>query len=1368
MPSNHGALVALVVLSLTAVRTQARTVAESTLIGFWTTAQPGTDVVANVILEPGRFSSTGRVGKKNLGTINGKWFVRDNVFVWVYDNNPSAEDPNPIVEFTPGKFKLKEVSGRITTFTRVSRAGAGPRAHEPFSHYNLASDNLDDCVADVREELKRAIKEFDPHIGFTCEAGLARSIVSSPDSPLSRDPLRFVSSYPVLFGLPTGALLDLRQTRPGGALQSWKEKPVAGAYVAWGTRYNLMGGAPYFYLDTRLADLETGAPRIVVFVDEQETAFGEANAGIRMGVRLTREGPDGYGLHLYLQNVSSRSIAVPYFPEESGRLAALGLNEQPPRPAGSKVALIAEAALAPGESLSFVHALEASAAPWLGGGGVLRVTFDPSLFKGGSTGLWKHKIESGETRLAPPGATEQGDGAFAGWWAKAGGPPRHEAFNRFLKKSLQKPDLGWPEEAYLKAAAVLLRLGDWPAVISIAERRIEQRDDFALAMAGFQKNGPWAEADAAFRKYLKANTMTTSFGLRDILLAWKGPTVMSAAFLRDFRKEGAAKRHRAFGAALLRQGRAGLAVVELERANALGDISEGLYASLLESTRLSGDEGGFKRAAAVARAAHPDSRTIRKAVRLPVVSSPTAANALRYPQWLAWSVPKGMQVAGDLSTTNVVWSNGRLVYVRTRINGNAQVRSLDLETGRLAWDADLDQGILAAERFGAPKGSQRYRTPGRVVAEDGKIGIAYVEMVGARSEQGVLWLDADTGYPVAGGPRVEGVPGARDAFALLQKHPRSPGMKAVAGRNLTAVAAVDDTLFVADALPRLRSIDCSSGEFRETLPLDAKCVHLLQAEKDVVAILEGGEVFRADGKSLRTVWKTKFDLKPVAAPAIQGGDLLTLDGRFLSAMSLATGAMRWRYPATDNSAIAAPGPAAAVWTGFDARIIGVRPPEGFEDMRAAVLDAVSAQEDPALAQELLETALDADPSHAGAYVALARLSQKATLSPEAKARLEGHGELIVATSTETAVIADAIMDKKSFLWSARTGRVTGLVSDDKRVYVLGADALRALDITTGKEAWKLALGDVGVPFAGRADRRLSLEYGLLYASAGQTTLKAVDSRDGRELWSRNMPPKSICCASLLSPRIFGRDLYAEYSVHKGEFSEYGFLRIAKFDGSIRWSSTWKTEERQHSYMASASYQPAFAGRIVFFATGTGGLRALERDTGKTIWTHQLPKASSQDSLAFSDPVSDERAVYAAGGDGAVYAFDAATGKVLWKSIQGGENWHGPAVGSLMKAGNRLCFCHYNHNLVCLNVADGTEAWKKKGFSINYPPVVLNGLLWVANSTTLSAMDPATGELRAEESFPFVRHSLGLTTDGRFLYLAYEDSVAQIRPFVPVE
>ena len=228
---------------------------------------------------------------------------------------------------------------------------------------------------------------------------------------------------------------------------------------------------------------------------------------------------------------------------------------------------------------------------------------------------------------------------------------------------------------------------------------------------------------------------------------------------------------------------------------------------------------------------------------------------------------------------------------------------------------------------------------------------------------------------------------------------------------------------------------------------------------------------------------------------------------------------------------------------------------------------------------------------------------------------------------------------------------------------------------------------------------------------------------------------------------------------------FEFFRLAKSDGSVRWTSRWKPGLSGFVFGLSESASPAFGKRAVFFATETGGLRALDRESGNILWTHQLPKGEDGRLLAFGDPISDEGAVYAAGTDGAVYAFDPATGGVLWKADQRqGRDQCGPIAGSLAKAGGKLCFCHVNNSVVCLGAKDGRELWTKKGFFFHTPPVALKGLLWVASGTTVSALDPATGALRAEESFPFIEYAEGLVTDGRYLYLSYNGGVSQIEPF----
>lgn len=1128
----------------------------------------------------------------------------------------------------------------------------------------------------VQEELKRVIADFDPDIGFSCEGGIANSMVSSPDSPFSRDTLRFMREHPALFGFTSGRELKLVPYRPGWVLQAWGGRPIAGSFVVWGPRKNLIGGAPYHSLYMRVADPDSADPIVADSVGDEDVAWGEAKEGVRLGVKVSKDDRDGYGFRLYLKNVSSRTIVVPFLPEASGRLAALGLNSDPQRSENETAPLIAEATVGPGESFSFVHAVSSAAAPWLGGGGSLRVVFDPTPFSGGSGDLWKHRVQSGEARLARPQGASGGDVAFAGWWAKPQGVPGSDdrAFLRYLKRSLSRRDLEWPPEAYLKAAAVFLRAGEWKAAASVAgrqERLVEQADDLALALAGMQKNGPWPEADATFRRILNMSAAKVGRGRRDILLAWKGPTVASPTFEREFDRASpdGAHRHRAFGDALLRQGWAGLAAVEFERANALGDVSEELYAALLRSESSAGDPDAFRRTAAIARATHPGSDSIRKLSRLPVGAPASARAAARYPQFLAWSVPTGRQVAGDLSTTNVAWSGGNLIYVRQRGIGNAKIRSLDLETGRLAWEADLDQGIPASDRFDTPDRPRRFRMPGRVASQGDRIGVAYSELVEARSTNGVLWLDAHTGKALGDAAPAAGLAGLR--YVVSQ--------------------------FIPTAAMR---------------------------------------------------------------PAIRNGIALKTDGKYLSGVSLESGVVQWRYPAGGNSAIAVQGPTAALWTGFDSRIIGVRVPDGLAAMRTGVLEAAAAQEDRALAENILLTALDGDPSNAQAYAALAKTKAG---SSEARARLEGFRDVIAGDPGTTATIDAAAQKMSPVRWSIRVGRINGFASDRTRVYLLTRDSLLAFESEGGKEVWRLRLGVEGAGSNGNA-RGLSLDQGMLYAVAGQATLKAVDARTGRMIWSRDFTPTPDAFSQLQSLGVHGGDAYVANVVYVNDRPRYEFFRVAKADGGTRWKVQWDPRLPRYDYVGPGGAPPAFSAESVYFTTETGDLRAINRDTGRTVWSKKIERSSARSVFAFGNPVWAGNTVYAAGADGAVYAFNDESGALVWKADQGGEKWSGAMLGTLARLGEKVCFGHYNNSLVCLTAYGGGEAWSRKGLFIPTPPLTLDGPLWVAHGANVSAFDPESGIPIAAEEFPFVRHAEGLYADGRYLYLSYEDGVAQIRPF----
>jgi len=91
-----------------------RTASQEELFGTWrnsaltTTLKPG-----------GRFSSVHCIGEKADFKVDGKWFLRHGAIVWIYGEGLGSEDVNPIIEFEPDRFTIKEMSGSITTMERL-------------------------------------------------------------------------------------------------------------------------------------------------------------------------------------------------------------------------------------------------------------------------------------------------------------------------------------------------------------------------------------------------------------------------------------------------------------------------------------------------------------------------------------------------------------------------------------------------------------------------------------------------------------------------------------------------------------------------------------------------------------------------------------------------------------------------------------------------------------------------------------------------------------------------------------------------------------------------------------------------------------------------------------------------------------------------------------------------------------------------------------------------------------------------------------------------------------------------------------------------------------------------------------------------
>lgn len=205
------------------------------------------------------------------------------------------------------------------------------------------------------------------------------------------------------------------------------------------------------------------------------------------------------------------------------------------------------------------------------------------------------------------------------------------------------------------------------------------------------------------------------------------------------------------------------------------------------------------------------------------------------------------------------------------------------------------------------------------------------------------------------------------------------------------------------------------------------------------------------------------------------------------------------------------------------------------------------------------------------------------------------------------------------LWEveAGPGQSSPIVVGDRVIFLDGVDGqetAHCLDVKTGKELWKVAVGPM-VEFQnayGEGPRCTPLVDGdRVYVQSCGGEFHCLTLKDGKTLWSIS----------------FGKD--------------YGATFLGNKSGD---PAAKETASRRHGNNGSA----AIDGDRIFIAVGSvdkGTLIAFDKKTGKQLW------AAGNDNTAYSSPVvatlAGRKQVVHFTAD-ALMGVDVATGKVLWR------------------------------------------------------------------------------------------------------------------------
>jgi outer membrane protein assembly factor BamB len=192
------------------------------------------------------------------------------------------------------------------------------------------------------------------------------------------------------------------------------------------------------------------------------------------------------------------------------------------------------------------------------------------------------------------------------------------------------------------------------------------------------------------------------------------------------------------------------------------------------------------------------------------------------------------------------------------------------------------------------------------------------------------------------------------------------------------------------------------------------------------------------------------------------------------------------------------------------------------------------------------------------------------------------------------------------------GAATPIVSGGT-VYVTAAvgDAVQllALDRTNGAVRWKRAIG----PAAGHAHRKHNMatpspvtDGARVYTMTGSGVLKALDAKDGRELWSRDFPaeygPFGLNWGYASSPLLLDGALYVPV-LHGMKTDAPSYLvAVDAATGKNRWKVERPTPAIQES--PDAYTTPTFVragGKVEIVVTGGDVVTAHDPASGRELW-----------------------------------------------------------------------------------------------------------------------------------------------------------------------
>ena len=293
-------------------------------------------------------------------------------------------------------------------------------------------------------------------------------------------------------------------------------------------------------------------------------------------------------------------------------------------------------------------------------------------------------------------------------------------------------------------------------------------------------------------------------------------------------------------------------------------------------------------------------------------------------------------------------------------------------------------------------------------------------------------------------------------------------------------------------------------------------------------------------------------------------------------------------------------------------------------------------------------------------------------------------------------------------WTYRTGPNAFIRALGDGWVVVAADygPLIGLDLATGKQRWRFELASPQAAEYGTVAGD-TLFIGTSFPSEGaldSPVVYALDLATGRQRW-RTVLDRGTDLQWAAPVVDGGQVLVADTLSHEGSAPTSHLHALDADTGRVRWKADLHAD--QQGFFAEP---PVVAGGLVYVATASRRLLALDADSGREVWLASgFPVvAGVRDGLVIA--VIDDR----------LAALDAASGVRRWQVPISGGGEHWPVLD-----GDTVYVASVD-NVSAVDAATGTTRWRVPVDPAVGPPVRVGGRLYVATNSRLLALDASSG------------------------------------------